>query len=79
MKNVFGVIVVLVVVGIVGCSGGGSASGYAGFQERLQAGADCAELFEIRNSVDPSSPDVPRMNSALREIGCFSSSSTRTR
>ena len=54
-------------------------SGGSGFQERLSAGADCAELFRIRNLADPSSPDVPNMNSSLREVGCFSSSSTRTR
>ena len=53
--------------------------GYPGFQARLAAGADCPELFEIRNEVkreDPSSAD--RMNEDLRSIGCYSSSSSRT-
>ena len=49
------------------------------FSERLNAGASCQELFALRNSADPSSPQIPRMNAALREIGCFSSGSVRTR
>ena len=50
---------------------------YALFQERLRAGADCPELFDIRNSADPKSLDIPKMNDGLREIGCRGSSSTR--
>ena len=50
---------------------------YALFQERLRAGADCPELFDIRNSADPKSLDIPKMNDGLREIGCHGSSSSR--
>ena len=49
------------------------------FIGRLEDGADCPELFEIRNSVDPSSPLIEEMNSHLREIGCVSSWSVRER
>jgi hypothetical protein len=47
------------------------------FQERLDAGAPCSELFEIRNQLDAKSPLIPSMNEGLRGIGCFSSSSIR--
>jgi hypothetical protein len=49
-----------------------------GFKQRLDAGAGCAELFEIRNSLDPKASDVVRMNEELRKIGCYSSSSVRS-
>lgn len=51
---------------------------YIGFKQRLDAGAGCAELFEIRNSLDPKATDVVRMNNELRGIGCYSSSSVRS-
>ena len=54
-------------------------TGYASFQQRLDAGADCQELYEIRNEVrrlDQSYAD--RMNEDLRAIGCYSSTSRRT-
>ena len=51
---------------------------YFGFKQRLDAGAGCAELFEIRNSLDPKASDVVRMNEELRKIGCYSSSSGRS-
>lgn len=44
---------------------------------RIDAGASCAELFEARNVINPQSPDIPAINASLREIGCYSSSSTR--
>ena len=67
---------------LAGCpegNGGQDLAGYAAFTDRLSAGATCEELFQIRNSVDPGSPDIDRMNADLRSIGCFSSSSTRTK
>ena len=54
-------------------------TGYASFQQRFNAGADCQELYEIRNEVrrlDQSYAD--RMNEDLRAIGCYSSTSSRT-
>ncbi len=54
-------------------------TGYASFQQRLAAGADCQELYEIRNEVrrlDQSYAN--RMNEDLRAIGCYSSTSSRT-
>ncbi len=55
------------------------ATNASSFTERLNAGASCQELFALRTAVDPSAPQIPGMNAALREIGCFSSSSVRTR
>lgn len=54
------------------------AMDYSGFKQRLDAGASCAELFGIRNSLDPKSPVVERMNEELRGIGCYSSSNVRS-
>ena len=54
------------------------AKDYSEFKQRVDAGASCAELFEIRNSLDPKASDVVRMNKELREIGCYSSSSVRS-
>lgn len=59
-------------------SSNNTAADYSGFKQRLDAGATCAELFGIRNLVDPKSPDVVRMNEALRGIGCHSSNSVRS-
>lgn len=55
-----------------------SSSGSRSFAAALNAGATCAELFEIRNEPDPKDAVVETMNAELRRIGCFSSSSTRT-
>jgi hypothetical protein len=51
---------------------------YSRFKQRLDAGASCAELFEIRNSLDPKAMVVVRMNEELREVGCYSSESVRS-
>ena len=59
-------------------SGPSSAMNYSGFKQRFDAGASCAELFEIRNSLDPKASVVVRMNEELREIGCYSSGSVRS-
>lgn len=48
------------------------------FDNAVEDGATCAELFEIRNELDPGTVGVERANETLREIGCYSSSSTRT-
>lgn len=66
----------LVLLSLSACST--SENGYAGFSEALEGGASCEELFEIRNEWDPGSQNVVEANAALREIGCFSSSSTRS-
>ena len=47
------------------------------FRSRLDAGASCAELISIRDTYDPLSTEVARMNEELGEIGCTSVSSTR--
>ena len=59
-------------------SGPSSSVNYSGFKQRLDAGATCAELFEIRNSLDAKDSVVVRMNEELREIGCYSSGSVRS-
>jgi hypothetical protein len=51
-----------------GCS---SETDYSVFKKRLDGGASCEELFNLRNSYDPSSSsDIPRINEDLRGIGC---------
>ena len=47
------------------------------FREAIEDGASCAELFDLRNHVDPSDPMMEQMNEDLRSVGCFSRSSTR--
>lgn len=59
----------------IGC--GGETGEYSIFRQRLEHGATCAELFQLRNSTDPKSAVVAMMNRDLREIGCNSSSSVR--
>ena len=49
------------------------------FYSRLEAGAECPELYEIRDLLDPKSEYIPAMNEKLRLIGCPSSFATRTR
>ena len=59
--------------------GSNARTGYARFQQRLGAGADCQELFEIRNEVRrPDQSYAGRMTEDLRAIGCYSSASSRT-
>jgi hypothetical protein len=71
---------VLVLVPVVASCGGGGGTkdDYPSFQDRLNAGATCEELFGIRNAVDPKSPLIETMNQDLRAIGCYSMSSVRT-
>jgi hypothetical protein len=49
------------------------------FQKRFEAGASCAELMSIRDTFDPASLDVARMNDQLRSVGCTTVTSTRVR
>jgi hypothetical protein len=73
------VCLLLLVLAVASCGGGeGAKDGYPSFQDRLDAGATCEELFGIRNAVDPKSPLIERMNQDLRAIGCYSVSSVRT-
>lgn len=71
---------VLVAAALSGCGAAEDEddAGYGTFADALEAGASCSELFEIRNSWDPKSPHIDQANIALREIGCYTSSSTRT-
>ena len=54
-----------------------TADVFADFMRELEAGASCEELFAIRNSADPKSPIISRMNTELSSVGCHSSSSIR--
>lgn len=47
-------------------------------EQAIEDDATCAELFDIRNDADPDDPRVGSWNRQLREVGCFSSGSTRT-
>ena len=46
---------------------------------KVAAGESCGVLFQMRNQLDPHSPDIPRINARFREIGCYMNSSTRTK
>ena len=48
------------------------------FYAGIESGETCAQLFEHRNEIQPGDPRIDEMNEALREIGCYSSSSERT-
>ena len=49
------------------------------FDNQLEAGAGCRELFAIRNLFDPKSRHIERMNEDLIAIGCHTSESIRDR
>ena len=70
-------ICLLAAVALTACNGSADTDTYEGFNDALESGATCAELFEIRNEWDPKSSKVVQANEALREIGCYSSGSTR--
>lgn len=55
-----------------------SDDAYSIFKQRLDAGATCGELFDVRKSFDPASADLTRINADLRSVGCYSSSSARS-
>lgn len=79
MKKTAGLLLAFpLALGLAACSASAETETYEGFNDALDAGATCAELFEIRNERDQHSSLVVRANEALREIGCFSSSLTRT-
>jgi len=55
-----------------------AAATLAEFEAAVAAGEPCARLFEVRNAMDPKSQDKVRANELLRDLGCWSASSTRT-
>jgi hypothetical protein len=61
---------------LAGCPG--SSDPLEALTQRIESGASCADLFEARNAIDPHAPNLPKVNQALRDIGCYSSSSTRS-
>lgn len=66
----------LALLALSACSSGGSE--YETFTEALEDGASCQELFDMRNEFEAGASYVEDANEALREIGCYSTSSTRT-
>jgi hypothetical protein len=50
---------------------------YAAFRAAFDEGADCGELFEIRNSMDPKDPAIDDANEDLRSVECYFSTSSR--
>lgn len=72
------ILITIALVAAMGCAPDGGEGGTASFDQAVSEGASCSDLYEIRNSYQPDEPDIARMNERLREIGCFSSSSTRT-
>lgn len=71
------VLLALPVFAVSACSSS-SESEYTAFTEALKDGASCQELFDTRNEWAPDASYIEDANAALREIGCFSSSSTRS-
>jgi hypothetical protein len=65
------------------CSSSGASdidervASYAMFSAAFDDGADCPELFEIRNRFDPKDPAIDDANEDLRSVECYSSTSTR--
>jgi hypothetical protein len=55
------------------------SEGVPQFDSRLDAGAGCAELISVRDTFEPSRPEVARMNEKLGAIGCDSPASERFR
>ena len=71
------VLVVVLGLFVVACGGGGATGGGGGFDALVDdPSATCGELFAARNALPDGQVDAA--NVALREIGCFSSTSTRT-
>jgi hypothetical protein len=68
-------LVLLVSTAVSAC--GGEERATRGFEEAVDQGASCSELFEIRNELDSKSPLVEEYNETLRSIRCYSSSSKR--
>ena len=67
-----------VVLAALSLSIGCADSDYDHFKDRLEAGASCAELYQLRNEVDSDDPVLRQMNEDLRRIGCYHSSAQRT-
>jgi hypothetical protein len=68
-------IVVSAAIWASGCS----KDAYTEFAQEFQAGADCPRLFELRNDAKrgASSARQEEMNTKLRSVQCFSSTSKR--
>lgn len=43
----------------------------------VDSGADCRQIYEVRNRMDPKDPDRPLANEHLQSIGCFGIDSVR--
>lgn len=56
-----------------------AGGGYPEFQEAVDAGAECSELYEIRrrNELNISGPEAERVNDQLRQLKCYSPDSSR--
>lgn len=69
-------LVVWVAIWVSGCSD----NPYSQFVREFQAGADCPRLFELRNDAKraASLARQEEMNTKLRSVQCFSSTSERT-
>ena len=63
---------------LTACGGSDEGDPVERFIERRDAGASCAELFDIRNDLDPHDDLIPTINEGLRNIGCYSATSDRT-
>lgn len=69
-------IALVVLVLVPACSG--QSDPYERLVDRLEAGADCDELFELRNSMHPKNPRYAEAGLQLGSVGCFAATSIRT-
>ncbi len=76
MKTRIAVMALAASVAFSGCIRTGVPD-YAGWQDAIEAGQTCAELFDIRGNL-PASVDRAAVDEDLRRIGCETAGSRRT-
>lgn len=75
LQRVRALAALLLVAGLLSACGSGDT--FEEFQSAFTSGASCERLFEIRNEMDPDDPRQSEMNSMLRSVECFSTTSER--
>lgn len=78
--NGLAMVTVAVAIALAGCASNsddppGDSVRFADFRGALDEGANCADLIELKNRLDPELHD--RANRELRNLGCYSATSER--
>lgn len=68
----------LILVAVLMTPWSGDDDDVRNFDEAVEDGASCSELYEIREAWPPQYVEIPEWNRTLREIGCTSPTATRT-